>query len=381
MFGAVAIDISAVAVSDIWEKDSTGKELVGQVNYEETLKQYLTVKFDTEQQKLETMEMLYEKDGYQLWADTYTGEMATVNLATGQILFSNPYDIGTKDKEPADSIKADLYSQIIVKYTDNDTDKTMNSFTEAASRGQINFEYIKNGIRVEYSIGREETRMLVPRVIERTRFEENILQPFADEINKISEENGYLYVEWRDYLPMALRNTMIAASSPTGNQKDGNTEWFKFVKLLAFYSEKFLGEAETEKERQSMKALYPICTKMDIWVCTPDISRNELITIEGYIKTYVPSYTFEQLEYDHNLTEYSGQDKAPPLFKMALEYTLDEWGMSVRLPANGLRFDESLYQLTYVSILPYMGAGANYHLADKEDTYTGYNFFPEGIQK
>ena len=378
MFGAIAIDISAVAVPDIWAKNSEGKDIVGQVDYEETLKQYLTVKFANEREKLETMEKMYESDGYEIWVDTYTGEVATVNVATGQILFSNPYDIGTKDKEPADAIKADLFSQIIVKYTDNDTDKTMNSFTEAASRGQINFEYIKNGIRVEYSIGREETRMLVPRIIERTRFEENILQPFADEINKISEENGYLFVEWRNYLPMALRNKMIEASSPTGNQKDGNTEWFKFVKLLAFYSEKFLGEAETEKERQSMKALYPICTKMDIWVCTPDISRNELITVEGYIKTYIPSYTFEQLEYDHNLTEYSGQDKAPPLFKMALEYTLDEWGMSVRLPANGLRFDESLYQLTYVSILPYMGAGANYHLDNKEDTYTGYNLFPDG---
>ena len=376
MFGAIAIDISAVAVPDIWAKDSTGKELVGQVNYEDTLKQYLTVEFANEQAKLETMEKLYEKDGYEIWADTYTGEVATVNTATGQILFSNPFDIGVSGA--SEPIKKELFSQIIVKYTDNDTDKTMNSFTEAASRGQINFEYIKNGIRVEYSIGREETRMLVPRIIERTRFEENILQPFADEINKISEENGYLYVEWRDYLPMALRNKMIEASSPTGNPKDGNTEWFKFVKLLAFYSEKFLGEAETEKERQSMKALYPICTKMDIWVCTPDISRNELITVEGYIKTYVPAYTFEQLEYDHNLTEYSGQDKAPPLFKMALEYTLDEWGMSVRLPANGLRFDESLYQLTYVSILPYMGAGANYQLGDKEDPYTGYNFFPDG---
>ena len=376
MFGAIAIDISAVAVPDIWDKDSTGKELVGQVNYEETLAQYLTVEFANEQAKLETMTKLYENEGYELWADTYTGETATVNKVTGQILFSNPYDIGSSDS--SDSIKKELFSQIIVKYTDNDTDKTMNSFTEAASRGQINFEYIKNGIRVEYSIGREETRMLVPRIIERTRFEENILQPFADEINKISEENGYLYVEWRDYLPMALRNKMIEASSPTGSPKDGNTEWFKFVKLLAFYSEKFLGEAETEKERQSMKALYPICTKMDIWVCTPDISRNELITVEGYIKTYVPTYTFEQLEYDHNLTEYSGQDKAPPLFKMALEYTLDEWGMSVRLPANGLRFDESLYQLTYVSILPYMGAGANYHLGDKEDPYTGYNLFPDG---
>ena len=48
MFGAIAIDISAVAVADIWDKDSTGKEIIGQVNYEETLEQYLTVEFANE---------------------------------------------------------------------------------------------------------------------------------------------------------------------------------------------------------------------------------------------------------------------------------------------------------------------------------------------
>lgn len=377
MFGTLAVDIAAAAVSPEYVKSSDG-QITKEIDYEKTLEKYLTLRFETEKAKLESMTMLYEAHGYQLWVDDYTGEVATVCLATGQILFSNPYDIGASSTSPSNAVKGELMSQIIVKYTDNDTDKTMNSFTEAASRGQINFEYIKNGIRVEYSIGREETRMLVPRVIESSRFESAILQPFADEINKISEENGYLYVEWRDYLQMAKRNQMIAASSPTGDAKDGNSEWFKFIKLIAFYSEKSLSKAETVKEEQSIKALYPICTKMDIWVCTPDISRNELITVEGYIKTYIPAYTFEQLEYDHQLTEYDGMDKAPPLFKMALEYTLDEWGMSVRLPANGLRFDESLYQLTYVSILPYMGAGANYLLDEKEETFTGYNFFPDG---
>ncbi|MGM9643171.1 MAG: DUF5696 domain-containing protein [Eubacteriales bacterium] len=376
MFGTFAVNISAAAVPDILEKDKDGKDIPGEVDWTSTLKQYLTLEFKTEQEKLESMTMMYEKDGYQLWIDDYTGEVATVNVASGQILFSNPYDIGSTSS--SDSIKAELFSQIVVKYTDNDTEKYMHSFTEAASRGQINFKYIKNGIRVEYSIGREETRMLVPRQIERSRFEDFILQPFADEINKISEENGCIVLDWREYLPMAKRNNMIKDSSPTGQPKDGNNEWFKFVKLLAFYSQKFLGECETEKERRSMLALYPITKKMDIYVCTPDISRNELITIEGYLKTYVPTYTFEQLEADHLMTEYEGQDKSPPLFKMALEYTLDEMGMTVRLPANGLRFDESLYQLTYVSILPYMGAGANYLLGDKDEEFTGYNFFPDG---
>ncbi len=374
MFGTFALDIAAGAVP-IKYVEREGKP-TEDIDWEATLEQYLTLTFDNEQQKLESMTLMYEKDGYQLWIDDYTGEVATVNVATGQILFSNPYDIGSTTSSTA--VKQELYSQIIVKYTDNDTEKTMNSFVDAASRGQIKFEYIKNGIRVEYSIGREETRMLVPRQIERSRFEEFILQAFADEINKISEENGYIVLNWRDYLQMAKRNQMIKDSSPTGDAKDGNTEWFKFVKLLAFYSLKSLAECETEKERRSMEALYPITKKMDIWVCTPDVSRNELITIETYIKTYVPAYTFEQLEKDHLQTEYVGQDKAPPLFKMALEYTLDEWGMSVRLPANGLRFDEALYQITHVSPLPYMGAGANYLLGDTEETFTGYNFFPDG---
>ena len=375
MFGAFAIDIAAGAVTPVYELDSN-KQPTDIIDYEATLEKYLTLEFKTEQEKLESMAMVYESSGYQLWYDDYTGEIATLNLATGQILFSNPYDVASGGSSPA--VKAELLSQIAIEYTDNDTKKTMHSFTEAASRGQINFKYIKNGIRVEYSIGREETRMLVPRVIERTRFEEAILEPFAKELNRISEENGCKVLEWRNYLPIAMRGRLIQDSSPDGNPKNGNSEWFKFQKLLAFYSEKFLAEAETDKEKQSMRALYPICTKMDIWVCTPDISRNELITVESYIKTYIPSYTFEQLDYDHQLTEYEGQDKAPPLFKLALEYGLDENGMTVRLPANGLRFDESLYQLNYVSVLPYMGAGANYLLDQKEETFTGYNFFPDG---
>ncbi len=376
LFGAFAVNIGAAAVSPVWLTDSDGKEMKGEVDWEETMKQYLTLNFKSEQAKLETMTMMYENHGYQLWIDEYSGEVATVNVATGQILFSNPYDIGSTTS--SDEIKGQLYSQIAVKYTDNDRETTMYSFKDAASRGQIKFEYIKNGIRVEYSIGREETRMLVPRQIERSKFENNILQPFADEMNKISREMGALELDWRNYMQLAKRTQMIKDSSPTGIEKDGNGEWFKFVKLLAFYSLKSLKECETEKERDSMKALYKITQKMDIYVCTPDISRNELITVEGYIKTYVPTYTFEQLEADHLETEYEGQDKAPPLFKMALEYTLDELGMSVRLPANGIRFDESLYQLTYVSILPYMGAGANYLLDNPEEEFTGYNFFPDG---
>ena len=55
---------------------------------------------------------------------------------------------------------------------------------------------------------------------------------------------------------------------------------------------------------------------------------------------------------------------------MALQYTLNENGLEVRLAANGIEFDESAYQFQQVSVLPYFGAGSN--------EFTGYTVIPDG---
>ena len=41
----------------------------------------------------------------------------------------------------------------------------MNSFTDAAASRQITVKNIRGGVRVEYTIGREEVTYLVPRLI------------------------------------------------------------------------------------------------------------------------------------------------------------------------------------------------------------------------
>ena len=373
LLGTVTLAVSAYPVEIIYEISKETKKPTDVIDYSATVKQYLTLEFATAEEKLESMVMRYEKDGYQLWVDELTGEVATLNLATGQILFSNPYDVGAKYSGkggPSESTKKKLMSQIMIRYIDNDTEKDMFSFEEAAMRGQIKVKNIKSGIRIEYSIGREETRMLVPRVIVKERFESQILDPFAAEINEISRDNGLVELEWRDYFAVSMRSQLMYDS--------GNNLWFGFNKLLAFYQYRSTKDCATTRERLSLEAAYPITKKWDVYIFTTDATQTEMIVIENYIKTYCPSYTYEQLEYDHQLTEYEGSDKAPALFKLSLEYTLDKWGMSVRLPVNGLRFNESLYKLTYISVLPYMGAGANYLLADTKETFTGYNFFPDG---
>lgn len=311
---------------------------------EEVPDDYVPVPVDSAEDKLATMDLRLEKDGYRLYVDAYSGEVATYCIATGETLFSNPYAVGGDDASNA--IKEQLLSQIVVRYTDTATgnENIFYSFSETIQgesdetpypASQIAVKNIKNGIRVEYTIGREEARMLVPRQIEKSAFETKIL------------------------------NVMLEAVKDNGGEKN-----FDYSQTKIFYTLLDASAASSTEERENMQKVYPITKKMAVYVLDPTAATVEIARIEQRIKTYCPNYTYEELDEDHMYAEYESKDENPPLFKMALEYTLDQYGMSVRLPANGIRFNETLYQLTSIEILPYMGAGKNPN--------AGYTFFPDG---
>jgi len=266
------------------------------------------------------------KDGYELYYQYDTGEIAIKDQKTEQILFSNPYDAGVTGSGTSDDIKYKLLSQVIIKYTEADKQYFFNTFQHSAMYGQIKMKKIKGGIRVEYTIGKEEKRKLVPRCIERTSFEENILQHIS---------NG------RDYDKMKAYYTL----------KDANASDL------------------TERAKKELQVTYPITKFYAIYVFDPNASERELNQIEGFIKRDT-KYTFEKMDEDHALVDYIPKDKAPPLFKMSLEYYIDQEGLYVRLPANGIRFDESTYKIAEINVLPYMGAGRREN--------TGYTFIPDG---
>jgi len=287
---------------------------------------YLTKVFNTPEDKLETMELRTEAFGYELYYEDYSGEVALRNKVTGQVMFTNPYTVGAQTVGSADT-KALLMSQLVIRYTDNDQDKTYPSFTEAAKRGQIYAKNIKNGLRVEYTIGKEETRSLVPKRMEATRFNSVILDFIEDET--------------------ALK------------------------KMNAFYTLKDPDDPKlTVRGVKELQATFEITKKMAVYVFDPYASAREINLIESYIKRFCPHYTFADLDGDHAMTEFEDNQRAPALFKMSLEYYLNEDGLEIRMPANGIRFDESTYQLNYIQILPYMGAGNNAN--------EGYTFLPDG---
>lgn len=288
---------------------------------------YLTQVYASPEEKLADMILCKEAYGYQLYYEEFTGEVAVVNTTTGEVIFSNPYDIASGYQAISDPVKQKLLSQIVITYLENDVQKTMLSYTEAALRGQITLKNIKGGIRCEYILGEEQTTRLVPRMIKVERFEDLILSQIDD--------------DWQ------------------------------YQKLVSFYTKKDKDdESLTERGVAEMQAKFPITLEMAVYVCDPDIKARELRELEGIIKTFCPSYTYEELDYDHDMTGYTGDDAAPPRFRMSIEYTLNENGLEARLPANGIEFDESAYQFQTVNLLPYFGAGSN--------EFTGYSVIPDG---
>ena len=320
IFGTLA----SLSIFPVFAADDSGDSGDGE---KETI-DYLNDAFETKEDKLASMELMLTRFGYELYYERYTGEVGVKNTKTGDILLTNPYDIGKEGSATTENVKNQLLSQIIIKYSKVGGDeKELLSFVEAAQREQIKVKKIKNGIRVEYIMGKQESRLLLPQMIEKNRFE-----------------------------------TMILNNIPEG---------FNYNKVISIFTLKDPFDPNlSDKLIKEMHSQLPITEKYAVYVLDEKTSEKERMTAEKIIKTYCPAYTYEELEYDHTLVEYESENKNPVQFRLALEYYLDESGLSVRLPANGIRFDQSEYQLSYIRILPFMGAGSS--------EYTGYTMIPDG---
>ncbi len=321
VFGSFAV-LPAVA-AETADTDAKEDETLAPYDYMETV-------FKTAEEKLAKMQlMVTSEDGrYSLYADSYSGEVAYRDNLLGQTQFTNPYNLNAVSASSSPDVKAKLMSQIIIRYLDNNKELYYYSYKEAAERGQIKIKNIKNGIRVEYSIGREETRKLVPKMIEKTRFEEQIRDNMAGDARALGMLNAYYTL--KDPSDPSLTDTAV----------------------------------------KDMLSAYPITKEMPVYVFDSEASAREMNDIEEYILNYCPLYTFDELDNDHALVQYEGNDKAPAQFKMALEYYLEDGTLKVRFPVNGLRFDDTTYQLTSIQILPFFGAGSY--------SNNGYMFIPDG---
>ncbi len=328
--------------------------------------------YTSQQLKVDSMELLYEDGDWQMYFDKQSAEFALKNKKTGEYTFSNPYDVAINQPLASTAATADgnedpirqaLLSQIILTYEDvaTGTTYTMKSFTDAAlAGGQILFKEIDNGIRVEYAIGTVETKRLIPQWIEKSRFETQILDVLAQQTSLMNSDEMQVY-------------NAITNSS-------------------AFYS--LVGPADENAVYDPQSTPSPERPETYEYLVNTDGARMYVLmgigerakkNIESLIRKYCPEYTYDKLEEDHEITGYEGNEKEPPLFRLAVEYTLDKDGLTASIPAKSIRYNETLYRLSSLVMLPYFGCSSAGEVTgaagDASGSYTrkdGYVFIPDG---
>ena len=314
------------------------------------------------EEKIATMESVYKNDSYELFYQSYTGEIAIKNIETGEYTFSNPCDIEVIDSTEYKSSDGEhgkiaaLLSQIIVKYTDKNTStpKYLGSFDSAAVLGnQIEMMRIDDGIRVEYALGSVESKRLVPMWIEKSRFDEKIYD--------------------------------VIKKAAGGDDKAVGSYGVKVEQLKDVYYREINYAAASEADKQTYLKQYPILQTNPnlVFYVLADTAALSLAKVEELVKTYCPEYTFDELEADHTTTGYDGDSVEPPLFRLAVEYTFNKDGFSATVPAKSIRYNETNYSLDEIVILPYFGCTTTAEITNADATQTkkttdGYLFLPDG---
>ncbi len=369
----------------------------GKEEYEVVVEGALNKTYASAQDKLdrdEYMALVAIYGNYELYANRYTGEVAVKDTLTGQILLSNPYNVPSYSSIQKDT-RYQLLSQIAIGYTDNGVSNTYYSYDEAAGRGQIKLKNIKNGIRVDYAIGREQANYLAPGSITQKRMEEVILSVMVDVTKYNTEDVTYNYsynsiaTLPEDDLTFKVKNFLAAyilydpwEEALADASLESYLAQFPFLKNAydAWSAEMKAQGADTDGngrvDRNEWDALDKATQerlasfKKPLYVLQTGKKAKEKRVLENYLKELVPLYTYEERDKDHEETGYVAEEVEPPLFKLALEYTLNDDGLNISLPANSIRFNDELYALEYISPLQFFGAG------DLNDD--GYLFYPDG---
>ena len=383
---------------------------------------YINYNYETAEEMLSyelTKGYLYctsSKDGaYTIYINKYTGFLYYVNNITGQIITSNPTNPGylTSGGNIAieRTLRYELMSQVTISFFESVNSLNTyvyNSYEQAAVRNQISVTPIPGGLRVNYTLGDTLARFLLPGHITVERFMESFFMPMAEKYEALLNEycgdlapdENFSFFENEDYIPYdenGFLNTSIMKKQagfqyyisetaklyskllPKGSSeyKELSRLGNDIIQLFQYYKLKAPANAPTESALNDMYRDYPI-TKEGVSIYAliinedDDKIRNDLKNyVSKIIKTHCPDYTYAMMYKDEADCLYVDNSGKKPLFRCAIEYTLNEDGsLSVRVPSNSITFDDTYYTLDKITPLKFFGAG--------DMTSDGYVFYPDG---
>lgn len=316
-----------------------------------------------------------------LYINDETTEIAVEHKSSGQIWRSNP---------TASSSNSEVNSQLVLSYyAPDDNQRLMDSFKDSVQYGQFEISDIDNGVRVEYSFGREwMDEDYVPALITKERFETLLDSYIEDESDKEFVLGNYVLVS----LEESAGDSRYEIPTIQGIDVD---EVFGSYRLVSVQSASTL--PKRERDRIAQVILDTIVRNQTLIENRRDLKYEDLNglrsnptyllrdglwawDIEDMVAVFRSSgLSPEQLQGDY---EQYGLDKSRPnicVFEIPIEYRLDGEYLVVTVPVAEAEYpvdvldnegNEVSYLLGTIDILPYFGAG----FADE----TGYMLVPDG---
>lgn len=385
--GSLAAAATAVvSVEEATEDPKAILEAFGKYNFS-TTEQMLD--FELEQGYLDSL----TKGDYKLYLNRYTGVVYYVNSVTGQILTSNPFDLGYRN-----NIGTFLLSQVDIKFMDLalNQEKSYSSAEWISEGSKMTVSEMEDGIRVLYELG-EQSKFLTPASIMADDFDAHIATPLFDAFISLIDQycnnvnfdknksdlrktdgNGKEFFDLNkvtSYVTEVLR----AVRSELGENSVGYKAIFDLgdaIKtVFSNYSvvdiTKYNTATESGKSKiEELKKRVPGCVNGPVYQIVSVESTATFRICHRAIKKYCPDYTLEKVAEDENKAGFLSELPTTPYFEIVVEYKIDDDGnFEVTVPMSGVYCDPA-YTITEINVLKYFGAG--------DMNYDGYIFLPDG---
>jgi len=272
-----------------------------------------------------------QNERFILYIDGQTAEIKLLDKQSGVEWYSNPP--GRFDKVEGNMGR--ISSQVVVQYNIHDKPSIFNSYSDALSEGRYGFAKIDNGVRVDFVMGDKPKNYIVPQVLSIERFE--YITSKLSENDKTSLLNYYKLVSINDPALDKESKSLILDKFPILGRKD------------AYVTQLRTSITETDGNK-------PFANKY---------------LMEKLEKLFASAgYTEEDLKRDNEENDITRPMLLDFSISLSIEYILDGEEFVVRVPNDCIVFDDSLLQLTQISLIPYFGAA--------DSSKSGYILVPDG---
>lgn len=191
------------------------------------------------------MVLAAENDTLKLYADLESATVAVVDKRNGQIVYSNPLD-ADEDEIASTTNKNYLKSQLILDYFNTSrTEGTFDSYSYCTSRGQLEVESIKDGIRFIYTLGNlENATGIVPQYISRATL---------DRVLAALDDEGVKFVQMK-YVESDVAEDYLELLSSAAKGASQIRKLNRYFEEAGFTNEEYI----TEMENSGVEGVVPI---------------------------------------------------------------------------------------------------------------------------